>query len=243
MSILPYLLQKENIAHVQDGILYIGDRRTFPFQRTFFPCHDAGEIAFALRSMVTQGGGPLQVALTALPFLARKAGSFSELQGMMDLIKASRKTNTTMARTIDGILEKVKDGRDMEERLSLLVEEQEAKFQSEYEVMGKAGALLLPQEARVLTTCFAEHSFLLCLQYAREIGKKVVVMVNETRPYLQGSRLTAPSLKELGFEVSLVTDGMGAHYMAENEINVYMTACDVLCKDGTVVNKVGTLNL
>jgi methylthioribose-1-phosphate isomerase len=93
----------------------------------------------------------------------------------------------------------------------------------------------------VLTTCFAEHTFLLSLAYAKEEGKEIRVFVPETRPYLQGSRLTAPSLQEMGIEVSVITDGMGATFLGNGDVNLYMTAADLVCMDGTVVNKVGTL--
>lgn len=238
---LPYLLESENIAREEGGALLIGDRRAFPFRKEFVSCHTANEIAQALKDMVTQGGGPLEVALCALPYLARRSTSFESLERDMELIIGARPTNTTMARTIRRLLENAKGTADYADILASATKETVSEFQRSYQKMGKLGSSLLPREARVLTTCFAEHSLCYALQYAREEGKRVSVLVNETRPYLQGARLTAPSLEELGFDVRLITDGAGPAFMADGLVNIYLTACDVLCSDRSVANKTGTL--
>ncbi|MCH3908493.1 MAG: translation initiation factor 2 [Sphaerochaeta sp.] len=241
MITLPYLLRGENIARVEHGALLIGDRRVFPFRREFVACHNAQEIAQAIKDMVTQGGGPLEVALQALPYLARKSASFSALESDMGKIIQARPTNTTMKRTVLSLLSQEKGDADYADKLQTLVARTLDQFQQDYLAMGKLGASLLPQDAKVLTTCFAEHSLCSTLQFAREQGKQVSVLVNETRPYLQGARLTAPSLKELGFDVRLITDGAGAACMAEGLVNIYLTACDLVCADRSVANKTGTL--
>jgi methylthioribose-1-phosphate isomerase len=128
-----------------------------------------------------------------------------------------------------------------ERHLHLLVDNVEREYDELYHHMGKIGSTLIEDGDVILTTCFAEHTFLLSLAYAMEQGKHISVLVNETRPYLQGSRLTYPSLLEMGIDARLITDGMGAHYLSEGRITKYMTASDLVCLDGTVVNKVGTL--
>ncbi len=244
---LPYLLRSENIARIEGNELLIGDRRIYPFERRFVHCSTVEEIALALKQMVSQGGGPLEVALTTMTFVSeqmqkgRTRADFSELERSCELLKASRPTNTTMKRTLDGLLEKLKKSEDFIDRTAYLVEEVQAGFSALYHQMGRDGSCLIPEDGGVLTTCFAEHTFLLSLAYAKEAGKQVVVYVPETRPYLQGSRLTAPSLLEMGIETHLITDGMGATFLREGVIGAYMTASDLVCMDGTVVNKVGTL--
>ena len=252
---LPYLLRKENICRLSGGLLYIGDRRVFPFEKRFETCATVDEVASALRAMVSQGGGPLQVAFTTLRFIAQgmQTGtlpySFEELQRLVNLLIASRPTNTTMRRVMLGLLTGSKALFDLHlsadefaSQLNLLVDNEESRYDELYHHMGRIGSTLLEDGEVVLTTCFAEHTFLLSLAYAKQEGKNISVLVNETRPYLQGSRLTYPSLLELGIEASLITDGMGAHYLSEGKITKYMTASDLVCMDGTVVNKVGTLS-
>lgn len=254
MGVLPYLLQKENICHIGDGCVHIGDRRAFPFEKRFEPCSTVEQVALALRAMVTQGGGPLQVAFTTMRFIAegmdqgRIPFSFEELKRLVGLLISSRPTNTTMRRVMLSLLAEVSplfenavERGAFALRLNALVDEQEHYYETLYHQMGKLGSTLIEEGDVILTTCFAEHTFLLSLAYAKEEGKSISVLVNETRPYLQGSRLTYPSLREMGVDAHLITDGMGAHYLAQGTITKYMTASDLVCMDGTVVNKVGTL--
>lgn len=254
MVALPYLLKPENICHIAGGRLYIGDRRAFPFEKRFEACSTAEDVATALKAMVTQGGGPLQVALTTGRFIAEgmRLGtlpySFEELVRLVGLLIDSRPTNTTMKRVMLALLDEMRSlfeqGEPVEAfalALNAFVDRQEFYYDELYHQMGRLGSTLLEDGDVVLTTCFAEHTFLLSLAYAKEAGKSVSVLVNETRPYLQGARLTYSSLLEMGIEAALITDGMGAHYMRENKVSKYMTASDLVCMDGTVVNKVGTL--
>lgn len=249
---LPYLLRHENICRLEGGNILIGDRRVFPFEKRFEVCSSVAQVAQALRSMVTQGGGPLEVALQTMVFVTRQMQSgdlpsgFSTLADAADQLIAARPTNTTMQRTLQGLLAQVRmfasDPDELAQAVGRQVQSILDGFDRLYHQMGRMGSTLLDQDSVVLTTCFAEHTFLLSLAYAQESGKKIRVLANETRPYLQGSRLTAPSLEEMGIEVQVVTDGMGATFLVEGKVDAYMTAVDLLCMDGTVVNKVGTLS-
>ena len=255
MITLPYLLRKENICHIADNSIHIGDRRAFPFEKRFETCTTIEEVATALKAMVTQGGGPLQVAFTTLRFIAERMQqerlplSFDELQRLVGLLIEARPTNTTMRRVMLALLDELspfckKDVPvgEFVRQVNLLVDAQERAYDDLYHHMGRIGSTLIEDGDVILTTCFAEHTFLLSLAYAKEQGKNISVLVNETRPYLQGSRLTYPSLLEMSIEAHLITDGMGAHYLSEGKITKYMTASDLVCLDGTVVNKVGTLS-
>ncbi len=219
----------------------IGDRRLYPFERSFATCKNVEEIAAALKAMVTQGGGPLQVALTTLRLIANSP--LEEIKRGVALLSNSRPTNTTMRRTLESIVAKIEKhpSKERGEYLNKLIDKIEEAYDLDYQAMGSFGSSLLKDGDVVLTTCFAEHSFTLSLMKAKEEGKRIKVMVPETRPYLQGSRLTAPSLDEVGIEVEVITDAMGAHFMEQGEITHYMTACDVVAMDGTAANKVGSL--
>lgn len=256
-SLLPFLLQKRNIARIEGDALLIGDRRVFPFERRFVSCDTVDEVVKSIKEMVTQGGGPLQVALTTIEWLAARMRrgdtpqTFDTFAGACRLLKNSRPTNTTMARTLDGLLADIRplfppESRQVSEAgvpdaIVEQVRRRENAFDSVYERMGRLGAALIHDGDKILTTCFAEHTFLLSLIFARREGRAASVYVSETRPYFQGARLTAPSLEALGFEVRLICDGMGAHYIEDGTIDRYMTAADLVCADGTVVNKTGTL--
>lgn len=255
---LPTILQKQHIARIEGDALLIHDRRRYPLEDSFVTCLSVDEVAQAIQAMVTQGGGPLQVAMTTVRFIARQiherraTNTVSTFVSGAQKLIASRPTNTTMARTLRAIVaeigqwyrcDSVRDlhGDDLVFYIDEIVNRYEKSFDTDYDAMSDHGAALLGPSEGILTTCFAEHSFILTLMKAREQGKRLVVYIPETRPYLQGARLTAPALQELGFESYVITDGMGAHFLREGAITTYLTAADLVTMDGTVVNKVGTL--
>lgn len=257
-SHLPSLLKKGNIARIEGGRLLIGDRRSYPWENRFVACDTVDAIASAIRDMVTQGGGPLQVALTTLRFVARQihdgiaSDQARSFLAVAQKLSSARPTNTTMARTLRTLVSEISQwylcagvqdvhANDLVGFVDAIVNRQEAALDADYDVMSDIGAQCIGDAKGILTTCFAEHTFLLSLAKAKEQGKHFSVFVPETRPYLQGARLTAPSLHEMGIDAYVITDGMGAHYMREGAIQRYMTAADLVAMDGTVVNKVGTL--
>lgn len=235
-ELLPYILRHENISRLEGKSIFITDRRVFPFQKKEVECSGYREAALAIRNMVTQGGGPLEVALNSMmhTYLYDRDNLYD---AYMEL-SASRPTNTTMLRTLKELMTRYSDGEHMEDIVAELFE----RFDRRYDRMSDFGETLIPDGAGILTTCFPEHSFILSVKKAVANGKNVRVFVPETRPYFQGAHLTEPSLRELGIECYLITDGMPAHFMASGDITIYMTAADLALKDKTVVNKTGTLS-
>ena len=198
------------------------------------------------------------MALSTMRFVARQI-SADKMQDSIQVfteaaltLSAARPTNTTMARTLNELVGAIAPwysckqirtmhGDDLVRFVDALVESRERRFEQDYEIMSDIGSSVINDGEGILTTCFAEHSFVLSLVKARDAGKRFTVYIPETRPYLQGARLTAPSLSELGIENYLITDGMGTHLMESGSVTRYMTAADLVAMDGTVVNKVGTL--
>jgi methylthioribose-1-phosphate isomerase len=113
--------------------------------------------------------------------------------------------------------------------------------------LGVETAALLPDGARILTHCWMDTYLIEFVRASREVGKRFDWVATETRPYLQGARLTAHTLAEFGEHVTLITDGMGAAALAPGStlgrIDALVTAADRVSLDGSVVNKVGTLGL
>lgn len=235
-SLLPYILKHKNIARLEGSRIYITDRRCFPFERKELEMRGYLDVAKAIKDMVTQGGGPLEAALIAM--LHTYAYDRDNLYEAFKALSDSRPTNTTMKRTLVELMTRYNDGEFFED----IVNELFARFDRIYDTISDYGEALISDGDGVLTTCFPEHSFILSMAKAIENGKSIRVFVPETRPYFQGSHLTEPSLRELGIECYLLTDGMPAHFMARGDIKVYMTAADLALKDRTVVNKTGTLS-
>ena len=234
-DLLPPFLKHENIAYIRGGSLFIRDRRNLPLEICDVECRSTEEAAQAIKAMVTQGGGPLEVALLSF-LLAYRNGE--DLEKAVSLLSASRPTNSTMRRTLYRVLEDVKDGEDGEEAVA----DAFSYYDRLYDAISDIGEGLIEDGDGILTRCFPEHTFMLSVRKAWENGKRIRVFVPETRPYLQGAKLTEPSLRAMGIECFLITDGMGAHYMAEGRINKFMTASDLALSDRTVVNKTGTLS-
>ncbi|MBW6466198.1 MAG: s-methyl-5-thioribose-1-phosphate isomerase [Brevefilum sp.] len=249
-ALLPFLLRRENVARYEGGEVVMCDRRQYPFEKTFFRCQDVECAARAIEDMVTQGGGPQYVALYAMAMLAgqvanRKAAQQREAfkKANLRLIK-TRPTNTSMARHLEnamGVIDQALDqGQDVEAALLDWIEKIRDLSYEKHLKCGEYGASLIEDGDGILTMCFAETSLLMTLAIAKKSGKAMHVFTPETRPYLQGARLTAPSIHEIGVPVQIITDNMPAHVISQGKIQKYFTAADLITLDGHVVNKIGT---
>ena len=234
-ELLPPFLRHGNIARIDGGDVVITDRRFLPFEMREVRCHGYAEVAEAIRSMATQGGGPLEAALLAFLLAARQG---EDLQDAVAVLSSARPTNTTMKRTLEAMLDRVQGGGDSE----ALVEEAFSHYDSLYDAISDIGETLIRDGDGILTRCFPEHTFILSVAKAIRNGKHVTVYVPETRPYLQGSRLTEPCLRAIGAECYIITDAMNAAVMAQGLVDKVMTASDLALADRTVVNKIGTLS-
>ena len=234
-ALYPPFLKHSWISRIEGDVLYVTDRRKLPSVHEEVICRNAEEAASAIKAMVTQGGGPLEVALNALLLASRKG---EDLEKAVLVLSSSRPTNTTMKRTLAAIMGRYRAGEEMEE----LIRSAFVYYDELYDAVSDIGASLIEDGDGILTRCFPEHTFLLSVRKAVLSGKDVHVYVPETRPYLQGARLTEPSLRAMGIRCSLITDAMNAHFMAEGRIAKVMTASDLALSDRTVVNKVGTLS-
>jgi len=247
---LPFLLRRENVARYEDGVVIIGDRRKYPFERAFERCEDVESVARAIEDMVTQGGGPWVAAVYGLAMAARQVeGQPAEaVRGHLERARArlvaTRPTNTSLPRLL-GRAMTVAEGAlasdaPLEATLLQWIEQTRDEYYARAAKMGRLGADLTEDGDGILTMCFAETSFLLSLSFAHQAGKRIQVYTPETRPYLQGARLTAPSVHELGIPVQIITDNMPAYLMSQGKIHKYFTAADLVTLDGHVVNKIGT---
>lgn len=249
-KLLPFVLKRNNIARYEDGVVYIGDRRKYPFEKVFVRCDTVEDVAQAIEKMVTQGGGPWVAAVFAMAMAARQVEAKPSEEKMDVLSNAktrltnTRPTNTALARRLDDVYAVAKkaaaEGQSMEQAILDWVKDVRDKVYANYEYRAKLGASLVDDGDGVLTMCFAETAFILAMAFAQQEGKNIHVFTPETRPYLQGARLTAPSLHELGIPVTIITDNMPAYVMSQGKVQKYFTAADLITLDGHVCNKIGT---
>lgn len=167
-------------------------------------------------------------------------------------IKNARPTAVNLSWAIDRVLDAAEryEGTSIEEYRRIFWQEADAILKEDEdmcEAMGRYGAELLPDKCTVLTHCNAGAlatggigTALAVIYKAVEMGKDVKVFADETRPLLQGARLTCWELMENGIDVTLITDNMAAYSMALGNIDVVITGADRITKNGDVANKIGT---
>lgn len=247
-AMLPHILKRENIARYEHDCVLIGNRSKYPFEKSFVRCASIEGVAVAIETMVTQGVGPWVAAVHALAMRANqmrgKANLISELKIAKARLIKTRPTNTLIRYRLEDVLAHAQtarnNGQDPAQAILTRIKTILDEMYSFYARRAHYGNTLLEDGDGVLTMCFAETSFVLCMAMAKADGKQLTIYVPETRPYLQGAKLTAPSLHEIGMDVRLITDNMPTALMAEGRIQKYMTAADLITLDGHVVNKIGT---
>lgn len=244
---------------ILDGdVVRILDRRVFPARTDWVTAHTAQEVATAIRDMVTQSSGPLYAACAGMKLAALQAASLplddarSYLRAAGTALATARPTNAHPRDAVARILQKATDAATSADLVEIVMTEADA-IEAEYRDagvrIGRATLSLLPDRATVLTHCWMDAYLFGVVRAAREEGRTIDWVATETRPYLQGARLTAHSLRELGQRVTLITDGMAAAALAApswaggDPIDAVLTAADRVSMDGYVVNKVGTLGI
>ena len=249
---LAFLLQFENVAWYENGTVRILDRRVFPMETRFVTCHTHREVAQAIADMVTQSAGPYYAAAHGMTLAAWECrGSADPLafleQAAYTLSHARPTTSSRMASITRAALAEAKraleNGRDMVEALrEYAVTMMETRYRN-IDKCALALADMLPREATVMTQCFAETVVGLMLRDAAQMGKTVRLICPETRPFLQGARLTASVAVQQGCEATVITDNMPGMIFSREKVDLFTSAADAICMDGTVINKVGTFQI
>ena len=210
------------------------DQRLLPEKLSYLKCTTAAEVAQAIRDMVVRGAPAIGCA-AAFGVVLSKGSS----EGF-SVLAASRPT----AVNLFWALERMKKAKNLKAEAEAIFAEDLAANHA----MGKLGAELIPQNARVMTHCNA--GALATAGYGTALGvirsaknKSISVFACETRPYLQGARLTAYELVQEGIPCTLITDSMAGHLMSRGEVDVVVVGADRIAANGDVANKIGTYTL
>lgn len=246
---LAFLLQFENVAWYEDGVVRILDRRVFPMETRFVTCRTHGEVAQAIADMVTQSAGPYYAAAHGMALAAHECRNSRE---PMDFLRQAAHTlshaRPTTATRMEGITaaclraakRALDGGQDVTEALRRhAVDMMEIRYRN-IDRCAVELARRMPAHATVMTQCFAETVVGLMLRDAAALGKQVSLICPETRPFLQGARLTASVAAQQGVPVTVICDNMPGLLLSQGKVDLFTSAADVICMDGTVVNKVGT---
>jgi methylthioribose-1-phosphate isomerase len=251
---LAFMLKRENIAWYQDGVVRILDRRVYPGKVEFVVCKDYGEVAQAISDMVTQSGGPWLAALQAMVMTAYQVEGkpVKDAKAMLReaayaVTHARPTTSERMVATVQKVLDHAAAALEAGEALGASTEayvlERVDAIYARARTIGENVVDLLPDKVTILTQCFAEWLIGCTLLVCQERGKEVSLICPETRPYLQGARLTASVAHDMGIPVTVVTDNMPGYLLSQRIPDVFICAADVVTLDGHVVNKIGTYQI
>jgi methylthioribose-1-phosphate isomerase len=243
----------------RNGQLEMIDQRILPARFEYLAYTNAAEVADGIRSMVVRGAPAIGcaaaygVALEALACQHLSSDAFSRaMASAFDVLAASRPTAVNLFWALKRMRGVLQAGQrlslaDIAARLLAEAHEVSAEDVRINRAMGAFGAALLPDGARVLTHCnagalaTAGHGTALgVIRSAVEAGKRISVIADETRPFLQGARLTAWEMVQEQIPVTLITDNMSGHLMSQGQIDAIVVGTDRVAANGDVANKIGT---
>jgi methylthioribose-1-phosphate isomerase len=224
--------------------LFLLDQRLLPCEEKWIACRDAQEVADAIRTMVVRGAPAIGVSAAFGMALAARRGD--DLADAARRLKDSRPTAVNLSWAVDRMLAFVAGDARPESAIAeaqRILDEDVAANRK----MGAFGAELLGPTATVLTHCNAGAlatagygTALGVVRAAVESGRHVAVFADETRPYLQGARLTAWELQRDGIDVTLITDNMSGHFFQQGKFDAVIVGADRIAANGDAANKIGT---
>jgi methylthioribose-1-phosphate isomerase len=232
-------LEPERVVHLEEDAVVVLDQRLLPFEEVELRCADAAEVAEAIRTLAVRGAPAIGVA--AAYGLALAAVRGDDLDEAHAVLLSARPT----AVNLSWALAEMRDDPTPERARRIHLDEVER-----CRLMGAHAVGLFPDGARVLTHCNAGGlatggygTAIGAIRAARDAGLVTHVWVDETRPLLQGARLTAWELEQLGIPHAVVVDGAAASLMAAAEVDLVVTGADRIAANGDTANKIGTYGL
>ena len=244
-----------------DDTVVMIDQRKLPSSELYVRCRSAQEVARAIKTMVIRGAPAIGVAAAmglALGLRKSKAAGTQKLAvefyKMCETMAATRPTAVNLFWAIERMKKAFAAGAAAGESVDQIKDRLEAEARLIHDddvascrAMGAHGAAVVPDRARILTHCNAGAlatagygSALGVIRAAVEQGKQVTVLADETRPFLQGARLTAWELLRDGIETTVITDSMAGSLMRDGQVDLVIVGADRIAANGDVANKIGT---
>ena len=245
----------ETIQWTGRGVVMI-DQTKLPIQEIYVTCSTYEEVADAIRSMVIRGAPAIGVAAAmGIALGMQHATTEDEFHAICDTLARTRPTAVNLFWAIDRmkrVFAEVKDRPLEKMRERLVAEAVQIRLEdiAINEAIGRNGAGLMPDAGTVLTHCNAGAlatagygTALGVIRAAVAAGKRVEVFADETRPFLQGARLTVWELQHDGIPATLITDNMAGHFLHSKRIACVVVGADRIAANGDVANKVGTYSV
>jgi len=248
----------ETIQWTSTGVVMI-DQTRLPLAEEYVTCRTYEEVATAIRDMIIRGAPAIGVAAAMGVALGVLHASERDLDQQVETICGALAGTRPTAVNLFWAIDRMKRlyaslrGRPIAEIRRRLIEEALAVRDEDIAInraIGRNGAPLVPDHKTVLTHCNAGAlatagygTALGVVRAARESGKEVDVFAGETRPFLQGARLTVWELQQDGIPTTLITDSMAGHFLKSGRIGCVVVGADRIAANGDVANKVGTYSL
>ncbi len=242
------------------GVVRMIDQRLLPGEFRLVEYADYREVAEAIRSMVVRGAPAIGVAaafgmvLAAQQSRAREREQLlQDLRAAADLLCAARPTAVNLSWAVKRMLRRAESEPDPAAITGVLLAEAQAMADEDVEInkrLGEYGAALIRDGDTILHHCntgalaTVDYGTALgVIRTAYEQGKRIHVLVDETRPRLQGARLTAWELQQLGIPFTLIADNAAGHFMRTGQVDIVLVGADRVAANGDVANKIGTYKL
>lgn len=246
----------------KDGMVRMLDQTRLPLEVTFFDCRTYHDVAKGIKDLIIRGApaigiaAAMGIALGAQDINTRNFKSFyDELEKVCNHIGSTRPTAVNLFWAINRMKEFTLSNKEkpIGDIKKVLIDEANRILQEDIEAnktMGRHGAQFIKNGDTILTHCNAGAlatggygTALGVIRAAKEEGKGINVFADETRPVLQGARLTAWELMEDGIPVTLITDNMAGYFMKKGMINLCIVGADRIARNGDVANKIGTYSV
>ena len=230
-----------------DGRVVVLDQRRLPEEEIWTAYDDAEDLTRAIREMEVRGAPAIGCAAAfAVALVARQEPSAPLLRSRMRSIAEARPTAVNLAAAVHRMANAMTMEQDPVAEAQKIWEEDLAACRA----IGRHGAALLPEHGCVLTHCnagaLATAGFGTALGVVRAAvaaGKRITVLCDETRPWLQGARLTSWELAQDGITAEVIVDGAAAHFMSRGEVSSVVVGADRIARNGDTANKIGTLGV
>ena len=251
---MPFLLRYENVAWYDSGKVRILDRRVYPTEVRFVECTDYREVVQAIADMVTQSAGPYTAVGMGMALAAYQVRGQAEEEQIAFLRQAAQELANARPTTANrygqitfraaGLAEAaLKAGKNPVKAIVDSTVESLNRRYGTMQLVGNALLELIPEGGCILTQCYGETVIGALIRAATSTGKNFRVFCAETRPYLQGARLTSSCFVEAGFDTTVLTDNMVAWAMQNEGIGLFTSAADTIACDGHIANKIGTFQI
>jgi len=226
---------------LEGGVVKLIDQRYLPFDVRVYDAKALEDVAVAIEDMVVRGAPA--IGATAAYGMAQAGLQGLDLRAAADRFRKTRPTGHDLFVAIEYMLKAAAAGEDLKVAADRYADEDVARCRK----IGEHGATLIKNGTRILTHCNAgalatvDYGTVMApLRVAKEKGRRFFVYVDETRPRLQGARLTAWELLQEGIDHAIITDGAAGHFLGRGEVDLVLVGADRIAANGDTANKIGT---